>query len=170
MYTMQDKLKFKDDVIKCINVCGGITGKYMKLICPDDELVFDLMKAEKIRRIPVEVVRSDKTKYKMYLFEGVSKLKPAKFPNMSEEDARKISMLNHCYINNRNVVWMGQEDINTFIGGSGLNAKLIPSLMYYKDTELFSVHIMKKSICLTEQEKADISNKLNVDCVLEYKY
>lgn len=170
MYTMQDKLRFKEDVMKCIHVCGGITGKYMKMICPDDELVFEMMKAEKIRRIPVEVIKSDKSKYKMYLFEGVSKLKPVKFPNMSEDDARKIALLNHCYINNKDVTWMGQEDVATFVKGSGLSDKLVPALMYYKDAELCSVHIFKKTFELSERDKDDISNKLNVDRVIEYKY
>jgi hypothetical protein len=170
MYTMQEKLKFKEDVMKCIHVCGGITGKYMKKICPDDELVFELMKAEKIRRIPVEVVKPDKSKYKMYLFEGVSKLKPVKFPNISEDDARKIALLNHCYINNKDVTWMGQEDVSTFIKGSGLKEKLVPVLMYYKDVELYSVHIFKRTVELTDHEKDDIVNKLNVDRVIEYKY
>lgn len=170
MYTMQEKLKFKEDILKCIHVCGGVTGKYIKLLCPDEEFIFELMKAEKIRRIPIEVVKSDKTRHKMYLFEAVSKLKPAKFPNMSEEDARKIALVNKCYISYRDVMWLGQEDIKTFTSGSGLKDKLIPSMMFYKDSELNAVYILRKNSNLNENDKIDIANKLNADNVIEYLF
>lgn len=170
MYTMQEKLKFKEDIMKCIHVCGAITGKYMKLLCPDDEFIFELMKAEKIRRIPVEVVRSDKSKYKMYIFEAVSRLKPTKFPNQNEDNARVIALSNKHFIDNQNVTWLGLEDVTSFAASSCVSGKLVPAMMYYKDSQLYAVYFSKKAFSLSEKDKDAVSNKLNVDNVIEYLF
>ena len=92
-----ERARIKGTLLKCAQLCGGVTGKFAKRLCSDDTIIREMMEDGELRRIPVEVKMSDRTTKKMYFYEDSTKQKQANFPNMKEEDAKRISILNNCF-------------------------------------------------------------------------
>ena len=166
MYNMQSKIAFKQNIFKCISVCGGVTGKYMAQICPDETYIFSLMKEEKLRRIPVEVTKNGKMR-KIYLYEAISKLNPPRFPNIKQADAVRLAIANKLYFETPNVTWLDREDVKKFAKESGLETELMPSMMYYQDDMLVAIYINKNARKLSDDNKKTIENKLMVNKIIE---
>lgn len=166
-----EKTNIKNNILKCIDMCGGLTGKFAKKLCDDDSIYRELMEDGKIKRIPIEVKMSDKTTKKMYLFAYNNKQKASQFPHMKEDDARYISILNNCYCSYPNAQWFERSDIHRFVETAGVtDTKLIPRLMFFSEDKIVAVYMKKSYAKLTEKERQVIDEKLNVNIVLEYLY
>lgn len=167
---IKERIQCKENILKCARLCGGITGKYAARICSDPSLLKEMMEDGQIRKIPVEVRMSDKTKKKMFFYEEVIKTKPIQFPNMKEEDAAKISLLNKCFCTYEATVtsWFNHNDINRFAQAGGLTGKLIPNMLFYEGNKMIAVYVLKSYARLKDSEKAQIESNLGVDTVLEY--
>lgn len=166
MYSMQSKIAFKQNIFKCISVCGGVTGKYMSQICPDENYIFSLMKEEKLRRIPVEITQNGKSR-KIYLYEAVSKLNPPRFPNIKQADAVRMAIANKIYVETPNATWIDKEDVKKFTKDSGLENELMPNMMYYQDDMLVAVYINKNNRKLSDGNRETIEQKLMVNKIIE---
>ena len=168
---IREKAIIKNNILKCINMCGGITGKFAKELCPDEAILQEMMEDGQIKRIPIEVKMQDKSTKKMYIYEIVIKQKTAQFPHMREEDAAYISLLNKCYCQHLNAQWFEKSDIKRFVESSELNhAKFLPQMMFYNNDEFIAVYISRSYSKLSDADKERISKELMVDKVLEYIY
>lgn len=165
-----EKTTVKNNIVKCISVCGGLTGKFAKILCSDESVFQEMMEDGKIRRIPVEVRMSDKSTKKIYLYELAGRAKAPSFPNMKEDDAKYISILNNCYCKFPDAQWLEKTDVKRLIVDTNLNGKLVPTMMFYHDNLLVAVYIHKTYAQLKDQDRQMISEKLCVDKVLEYLY
>ena len=165
-----EKTTVKNNITQCISVCGGLTGKFAKMLCSDADVFQEMMEDGKIRRIPVEVRMSDKSTKKIYLYELAGRAKAPSFPNMKEEDAKYISILNNCYCKFPDAHWFEKADVKRLVGDAGIAKKLVPTLMFYHDNGLVAVYVHKTFSKLNDEEKQIISEKLSVDKVLEYLY
>lgn len=166
MYNMQSKLAFKQNIFKCISVCGGVTGKYMSQLCPDETYIFSLMKEEKLRRIPVEVTKNGVMR-KVYLYEAINKLNPPRFPNMKQVDAIRLAIANKLYMETKDVTWLDRDDVRKFAKDSGLETDLTPYLMYYQGDELVAVYINKHMRKLSDHDKTIIESRMMVNKIIE---
>jgi hypothetical protein len=168
---IREKMQMKKNILKCIHICGGLTGKFAKKMCDDDTVYQELMEDGQIRRIPVEVKMSDKTNKKMYLYELSSKQKAAKFPSMKEDEARSIALMNACYCTYQHSEWIEQDDIKRLVSATDIKRdKLMPKLMMYQENQLCAVYIHNANSKLTDMEKQIISEQLAVEQVFEYLY
>lgn len=169
---IKERIKYKETILKCTRLCGGLTGKYAAKLCDDESIFREMMEDCQIRKIPVEVRMSDKTRKKIFLYEEVVKTRPPQFPNMKEEDATKISLLNKCYLtyNSPNTSWFNQNDITRFASSSGVAGKLVPSMMFYNGEKMIAIYVLKNYSKLTDFEKERIENELGADEVLEFLF
>jgi hypothetical protein len=169
---IKERIQCKENILRCARLCGGITGKYAARLCSDPSLLKEMMEDGQIRKIPVEVRMSDKTKKKIFFYEEVVKTKPIQFPNMKEEDAVKISLLNKCYCTYAPSAtsWFNQTDINRFAQAGGLVGKLVPNMLFYEGDKMIAVYVLKSYMRLKDDEKTSIEANLGVDTVLEYTF
>ncbi len=167
-----ERSQVKNTLLQCAQLCGGITGKFAKILCSDDTILREMMEDGELRRIPVEVKMSDKTTKKMYFYEDVTKQKQLSFPNMKEEDAKRICILNNCYCTYKNnAQWLKKRDIKRLTENSEIiNAKLVPDLMCYHDGQLVAFYIRKNYAKLSERDKELIETHLIIDKVMEFLY
>lgn len=167
-----EKARIKNLLLQCAQLCGGLTGKYAKMLCSDETIFREMMEDGELRRIPVEIKMPDRTSKKMFLYEDVSKQKQQSFPNLKEEAAKRIAILNNCYCTYvDNTQWLKIKDIKRLASMSEIvNAKLVPDLMCYNDGKLMAFYVRKTYARLTDKEKEIIETYLMVDKVVEYLY
>lgn len=167
-----ERAQVKGTLLKCAQLCGGVTGKFAKRLCSDDTIIREMMEDGELRRIPVEVKMSDRTTKKMYFYEDSTKQKQANFPNMKEEDAKRISILNNCFCTYyEESQWLKKSDVKRLVSMSDISdTKLMPDLMFYNNNQLIAVYVRKNYAKLTDGEKTKIESNLTVDRVIEYLY
>ena len=167
-----ERSRIKSVLLQCAQLCGGVTGKFAKKLCPDDTILREMMDDGELRRIPVEVKMSDKTTKKMYFYEDVTKQKQLCFPNMKEEDAKRIAILNNCFYTYKDdSQWLKKRDVKRLAESSEITAaKLVPDLMCYNDNQLIAFYVRKSYAKLIDKEKELIEKHLMVDKVMEYLY
>ena len=167
-----ERSRIKSVLLQCAQLCGGVTGKFANKICSDDTILREMMEDGELRRIPVEVKMSDKTTKKMYFYEDVSTQKQLCFPNMKEEDAKRISILNNCFCTYyEESQWLKKSDVKRLVSMSDVSdSKLTPDLMFYNNNQLIAVYVRKNYARLTDEEKTKIESNLTVDKVIEYLY
>lgn len=169
---LKEKMQIKDNLLKCIRICGGVTGKFATMMCDNKEIFKELMEDGQIRKIPVQVKMSDKTIKKMYLYETPVHKKLTQFPSMKEDEAKLISILNNCYYTYQfSAHWFEPQDVKRYVSNTNVKSKkLVPSLMFYEDDKVVAVYVLHHHQKLNESDREIIAKELMVDKVLEYLY
>jgi hypothetical protein len=170
MEQLKQQLQYKEAVLQCANICGGVTGQYMDVLCPDKDTLRTLLESGRLRKVPVSVKGKDGEYRKITIYELPHYTSKRRSLELKACSAVDICYMNDFYIKNKDQVsrWLDGDDIESIANAKGLKGDWnIPRMMYYVGDELCGVLISKKERPLRDERKQEISKNFALDKCIE---
>lgn len=169
MDQLQQKLIYKSETLQCAHICGGITGRHIEKLCPDESVLRGLLESGHIRKIPVQVGSGENIR-KITVFEDPHHARNRRSNALSFFIAKDICYMNDCYLRfkSRATRWLDSDDIAELSSDSGLLEKWKrPCMMFYDGDMLCGIILSRKIKPLEDDVKKEIAEKLQLDECIE---
>ena len=170
--TTQNDLKIKNEILKCSSICGGLAGNTLRdLNCPE-HVIRELCETRRLKKGPVQILGAEGMPVRLTFYEDQALARARRnYTCMTAPIAEAVWLKNRFYLANRDIAqdWFDDASIDAyckeFANGTGTKDK--PNMMLYTAEGLVGVYFCKAKKALTEEEKAERSQKYMLDkCVV----
>lgn len=169
MKNVAQQLEMKAKVLECIRICGGMTGRFMRLMCPDEEVLQDIMESERLYKVPIRSKGENGEIKKITVYEDHHYKRKRRVQQISEQETKYLSYKNDLYLKylDTATVWMDQDDISSLAKKRNVNESMRPHLIFYVDDKRCGIIIRFEQNELDQDEKTQIAGAFDLNKLIE---
>lgn len=169
MDQLQQRIYYKDEILRCAHICGGVTGQHVDSLCPDETVLRMILESGRLHKIPIQVGYG-KNARKITVFEDSHHALRRKSNALDSSSAKDMCYLNDTYLRFRNEAtnWLDMDDIASIAAKENVAEMWKrPRLMFYVGDKLCGIILSRKARPSNDIIKAEIAKKFGLNRCIE---